>query len=193
MARVFTIRKSRKATKCGRCGDTIPAGSTYHWLKPRYGGKKVRCVKYACRFRASDKSGAKTAVVYDAIEDAEQELQSATSHEDIQSVLQNVADVAREVAGEYQEANDTWTQNGASDNSEWVEKADECESFADTLESWEFSGEHDEDEVKKEEQDIELEPAETYEARMEAQDEAWEQRLEEMKEDAISALSEFSL
>lgn len=150
MARVFTVDKSRTEHRCGKCGDVIATGSAYRYATPYRRAKLVRCMKASCAFRQSDLSGAHSAQLYDAIDDAESAVQSAESVEDIKSVLEDVAGVAREVAELYDEANQTWTQNGASENSEWAEKKDACESFADELDGWEPDEEIDEDEVRAE-------------------------------------------
>lgn len=171
MARVFTVPKSRKQHKCGKCYKDIEVGSSYRWMKPRYGGKCIRCTDYACRFRPTDTSSAKTAQVYEAIEDAEVEIAGASDIDTIKDALASVADTARSVADEYNEANSTWTQNGASENSEWQEKEEACNEFADTLESWEPDDAPDED----------------------VNDDERERVLDEARTAAIDALGEFSL
>lgn len=198
MSRVFTIEKSRKSHKCGNCGDTIKVGEPYRWTKPRYGGKKVRCVKPSCKFRQSDLSGAKTAVIYDAIEDAQKVIETAESHEEIQAALQGVAEVARDVGSEYEDANSSWA-GGSTSNPEFEEKAEACNSFADELEGWEFSDTYEEEEVRQEaiEEVPAKEEGETdseYDDRLvELQDQAWQETLQSMRDEAGDALSEFSL
>jgi hypothetical protein len=55
MPRIYNVKKSRKDQgACSKCGDPLPAGTPYRWIKPRYGRKRVRCTKHECRFRASD-------------------------------------------------------------------------------------------------------------------------------------------
>lgn len=196
MPRINTVEKSRKPQTCGKCGDKIPVGSPYRWIKPRYGGARTRCQKPACAFRPTDLSSAKTARIEEAIEDAEQAVQDAASHDEIQTVLQEVADVAREVADEYQEASDNWA--GGAGHEEYSEKADACGSFADELEGWACSGEEDEDAVRETAaEDVERgedESDEEYKERLEQeQDGAWEQALQEMKDEATDVLSGFSV
>jgi len=171
MARVFTVPESRKQHKCGKCGKDIAVGQPYRWMKPRYGGKRIRCTEFACRFRPTDTSSAKTAQVYEAIEDAESEIGGASDIDDIKSVLSNVADTARSVADEYNKANSTWTQNGASENSEWQEKEEACNEFAYALESWEPDEDISDD----------------------ANDDERERIIDDARTAAVGALGEFSL
>lgn len=141
------INNSRKPHTCSKCGDLIPIRSSYHKTKPRYGSASIRCMKYECRFRPTDLSSAKTARIEEAIENAEIEIQTADDHDAIQSVLESVTEVAREVGKEYQEASDNWA--GGNGHEEFQEKADACESFASTLESWSYSGETKEETINE--------------------------------------------
>lgn len=195
MPRVNVVEKSRKPVKCGRCGDTVPAGGSYRSIKPRYGSKKIRCMKPSCAFRPTDLSSAKSARIEEVIEDATVALDAAGNYDEIQAILQEVADVAREVADEYQEASDNWA--GGNGHEEFQEKADTCGSFADDLESWTPSGEQDEDAVReavKEDCDQGAQSKEEYAAWLEEeQDEAWERVLQEMKDEAVGVLEGFSL
>lgn len=195
MPRINTVEKSRKPVKCGRCGDTVPAGGSYRSIKPRYGGKQIRCMKSSCGFRPTDLSSAKSARIEEVIEDATVALDVAGSYDEIRAILQEVADVAREVADEYQEASDNWA--GGNGHEEFQEKADTCGSFADDLEGWSPSGEQDEDAVRetaKEDCDRGAESEEEYNARLEEeQDEAWETALQEMRDEALGVLEGFSL
>lgn len=49
MAKIVTVKKSRKEHICGGCGKVIPVGSPYQWISFNYGGTKVRCNK--CGFK----------------------------------------------------------------------------------------------------------------------------------------------
>lgn len=180
MPRVNVVPKSRKPVTCSSCHTTVPVGSSYRWIKPRYSPKRIRCMEYACRFRPTDLSSSKVAVIHEAIEDAEATISSATCLDDIQLALDDVAATARDVASEYQDASDQWA--GGSGNEEFQEKADICESFADELEGWEPSGETDEEEIRTQAKAEDGDP-----------DDAWEHALEEMRSEAIDKLGEFEL
>lgn len=195
--RVNIVNRARNPQTCGRCGSDIPKGSPYRWAKSRYGPKMIRCMEYACRFRPTDLSGAKTARIDEAIEDAVQSLSDAVSYDDIKSVLESVAEVVREVSEEYREANDAWA--GGQGRDDWQELQDACESFADELESWEFSEETDEEEIRQSVRDEEDEPEQgetedEYEERLkDLEDAAWNEQLDRMREEAEDVLSSFSV
>lgn len=196
MPRINTIQNSRKPVTCSHCHTTLPPGSTYRWIKPRYGSKHIRCTKPECQFKPTDLSMSKTARIEEAIDDARTDIYIASSHDELQTVLQSVADVAREVADEYQEASDNWA--GGNGHEEFQEKADMCNSFADELEGWSCSGEEDEDAVRQiAADDVEREEGESdedYNTRVQTeQDEAWEQALQEMREEAEGVLDSFNL
>lgn len=176
MPRINIVPKARKPNKCSKCQNPIPIGAAYQWIKPRYGGKRVRCMRHDCRFRPTDLSGAKTAVIDEAVEDAQDVIAHATCYDDIKAALDDVAGVAHDVAGEYQEASDNWA--GGNGNEEFQEKADACETFADDLEGWEYDGDTDEDTVRRAAvEDGDDDPGDV-----------WERVLDDMREDAINAL-----
>lgn len=196
MARVNIVPKSRKPVTCSRCSTTIPVGSSYRWIKPRYGSKRIRCMGHACRFRPTDFSSAKVAAIHETIEDAETSIAAATCLDDIQVALSDVASVAEDVAQEYQDASNNWA--GGNGNEEFQEKADACSEFASELEGWSPSGEDDEETVKA--NCAESNPREggesykDYTSRLESeQGEAWDRALEAMRDEAIDKLGEFEL
>lgn len=197
MSRVITVPNNRKELECGSCHSTIPKGAGYRWTKPRYGSRKVRCLKASCAFKASDLSSSKAAIVHDAIDDARDQILTAESQDEIQMILSDVAQTARDVGQEYQDASDQWA--GGNGHEEWQEKADQCESFADDLESWSFSGEDDEEAVRQFVRDEEDDPEDgesedDYKTRIEDLcDAAWDERLTEMRDEAIDALESFEL
>jgi hypothetical protein len=195
MPRINTVPKSRKPVICSHCHIPLPPGSTYRWIKLRYGSKQIRCTKPECQFKPTDLSTSKTARIEEAIDEARTDIYVASSHDELQTALQSVADVAREVADEYQEASDNWA--GGNGHEEFQEKADTCNSFADELEGWSWSGE-DEDQVRvragEETERLEGEDIGKWSNRQEeAGNEAWEQVLQEMREEAEGVLDSFSL
>lgn len=191
MSRVITVLNNRKELTCGNCHAVIPKGAGYRWTKPRYGSRKVRCLKPSCAFKPSDLSSSKAAIVHDAIEDAREQIRSAESHDDLQSILQSVADTAREVGQEYQDASDSWA--GGNGHPEFQERAEMCESFADELEGWTFSGETDEDTVRASVIDNQPEDSFEEEELETLQDEAWQTTLDEMRDEAEGVLDGFDL
>jgi len=180
MSRVNVVPKSRKSVTCSKCGTVVPVGSSYRWIKPRYSSKLIRCMAEDCCFRPTDLSSAKVAAIYEAIEDAEATISLATCLDDIQMALGDVVSIAQDTASEYQGASDNWA--GGNGNEEFQDKAETCENFANELESWEPSGETDEEEVRSQARDQGHDP-----------DDDWEEALEAMRSEAIDKLGEFEI
>lgn len=196
--RVTTVNAARKPVTCGKCQTKIQKGTGYSWAKSRYGPKMIRCLSFKCRFRPSDLSSAKTALIEDAIEDAQEAIELAEDYESIKQALDDVSGVAEEVGQEYQDASDAWA--GGQGRDEWTEKADACQEFASELQGWEYSGNTDEEEIKQEARDEEDdtpeqgETEEECEERIEANAQAkWEEELQAMKDEALDVLSSFSV
>lgn len=134
MPRVNTVEKSRKEQSCGSCGETIPVGAGYRWIKPRYGGKRTRCLKPACRFRSSDLvSSDKLQRVYGAQETIEDFIASwdGLDLDDVKNALDEAATEIDDVASEYRESADNIRSSFSESTT-----ADDCEEKADGLESW---------------------------------------------------------
>jgi hypothetical protein len=160
MPRINSVKKARKAQgKCGRCGKDIAVGDGYIWIKPRYGGKRVRCSDPKCRFRSSDLTGSdKLSRVYSAQEEMEDFIADWDGDEGdvsaLKDALEQAASDIREVGEEYQESadniRDSFSESSTADECE--EKAQELEGWADEIESAmdELADfEPDEDETKK--------------------------------------------
>lgn len=131
MPRVVTKTKSTagRAYSCGRCGRKIEPGERYYSYAFRYGGKYFRCIDHYPR--PSELTQSKMSEVYAAQEVASDELPNADSVEAINTIVENVAEIARTVAEEYEEAAEPF--GGAGENAERSEElgiwADELESF----------------------------------------------------------------
>lgn len=192
--KVTTVSSARKPQICGSCRTSIQKGSGYRWAKSRYGPKLVRCLSSVCNFRPTDLSSSKMAIIEEAIEDARESIELAEDYDGIKSALESCAEVARDIAAEYQDANDAWA--GGNGRDDLQEKIDICESFADELEGWEFSDLTDEEEYKQEiRSDEDQRPGESdvdFEVRIsEVLDDAWQLRLQEMRDEAGDLLSTF--
>lgn len=135
MPRVNTVAKARTDQgKCRACGDELPAGAAYRWIKPRYGSKVVRCLKAECRFRSSDlTSSDKLARVYSAQETLEDAIAGwdGEDGEDVKQALTDAAEEIRDVASEYESSADSIESAFSSSST-----ADECREKAEALESW---------------------------------------------------------
>lgn len=132
MARVTTVQKSMKAQVCGRCHTELPKGSAYRHATPGFRGTKlIRCLGPDCRFRQSELTTSKMAEVYAAQEDAFDNIDTwdGVDTDELESILQDAADRARDVAQEYADAADAMGDAGA----EMQERADEIEAWADAL------------------------------------------------------------
>lgn len=131
----------KKGLKCGNCGkDILPSrndkktkkrvlGDAYLWIKPRYGGKRIRCA--ACLFRDSDlTTSEKLGRVYDA-RDMARDAISQWDGEDLQDLRDALEDCVNEVR----------------------EVADELSSWCDEMESVELeeSDEEGDDDEKRSE------------------------------------------
>lgn len=152
MPRVTEKTKNRagKDYTCGRCGKKIEPGERYLSWSFRYGGKHFRCMEH--RPRPSELTQSKMSSVYGAVESAEDELHN-TEFSELPSLVEQVQEVAQEVADEYREAAEPFGGEGEN-----AERADELEGWADELSSFTLTVEED-DENALEEARAEVEEA----------------------------------
>lgn len=155
--RITTVAKAQKDQgSCGVCHEPIHKGDSYRWIKPRYGGKRVRHA--TCQnFRPSDMTSSdKLSRLYAAQENVEDFLSAGEfdSLDDVKGVLEEAGSEAREVGDEYRESAQNiedgfGTRTAMCDEIE--EKADSCDSWADTLEgALDYVDDWDEDNVRGE-------------------------------------------
>ena len=182
--RVTHVKHSKKPLVCSKCGAKIKPsrnekkrvtnkrtgktkwqivrvlGDSYAWIKFRHSPKRVRCSKSECRFRNSDLTQSdKLSRLYAAVEQADDAAagwdgESGTT-DDLQQVLQDLADEVREVAQEYTDSADNIEQaftGGSTTADECREKAESLESYAGELEGTSF--EDWEAEESDEEEDV---------------------------------------
>lgn len=122
---------------CGRCGKVIAKGEPYVWAKGRYTSKRVRCAEFKCRLRDSDLTDSKMSAAWAATEAVEDTLDAweGDDAEEVATALTDCAEAIREVAQEYRDSFESLPENlqqgGVAQG--WEEKADELESFADSL------------------------------------------------------------
>jgi len=136
--RTTHVAKAQKDQRnCEVCGEPITKGMAYKWVKPRYGGKRVR--HETCRdWRASELTSSKMAGVY-AAQEAFGDL-SPSSIEDVSDAVHTAGEEVRNVAEEYRESAqniEDGFQHPTFMSDELNEKADELESWADELEGFE--------------------------------------------------------
>lgn len=143
---VKSARKSKKARTC-RCGHVVQPGEGYKWAEPRFGPIKIWCHEHSPR--RSELTTSKLATLYDAQDDFTTE--GVETIEDLQASLESLAEVAREVAEEYQDSIDNMPdalQESSPAAEQMREYIYDLEQYADDLES--FSPDEQEDEESDE-------------------------------------------
>lgn len=202
MPRVHKRTKSTRGKyeyRCRGCGQKIEPGQDFYQWEKRYGGPQRRHV--ACGYpRPSELSGRKTAVVEDAIQDAQGELGKVTAAlpvewdidsdgtefdltdvvEEIRGLLEPVADEAESVGDEYESSADNMPESlqYGSQAEAMRDVADRLREWAEDLRSWEPS---------------ENEHADLPDADKESEDwdeEAWLSDANDAVENAVSALTD---
>ena len=133
--RVKNCRKS--PGECQKCGVVIKVGEPYKSIKARYGPKNIRCDKCP-DWRPSERTGSdKLSNLYGAREEVEDALAAWDSGggdaSDLRETLESAAETAETVGEEYREAAEAWEGKGPAE--EWEEKAEQCDSWKDELES----------------------------------------------------------
>jgi hypothetical protein len=113
-------------------------GERYYTWSFRYGGTRRNCHLHPPK--PSELTQSKMGEVYSAVEGAEADLAEATTPEEITDAVQAVAEVARDVAAEYEEAAEHFGGEGEN-----AERAYELEGWADDLESWGPDIDYDDD------------------------------------------------
>ena len=143
MPRVHSQTRSTRgrAKRCGRagCGREIQPGEKYFSFSFRYGGTQVRCSDHYPK--QSELTQSKLSELYAAIEDAEDEMSSAESVDDVVTALSNVEEVAQNLASEYEEAAEPFGGQGEN-----MERAEALQAYADELSN--FSPEEVEEEAE---------------------------------------------
>ncbi len=103
MAKLQVTEKSRKAWKCGRCGDEVPVGSRVIRFTVGFRGRpQERCSKTECFPKPSERESSAVASAYAAQE--EFTLNGCTSIDEIVTNVEMVAEAFREVASDYEES-----------------------------------------------------------------------------------------
>lgn len=210
--RINTVKHARKPQKCGRCGTEIKPsrdevqdgkkvrvlGDSYRWIQFNSfkggGGRHVRCASYDCRFRQSDLTNSKMSGVYAAQETAEEAIDAwdGETSDDLQAILSECAEAAREVAEEYREsaANmESAFPGGSPTIDECNEKADEIDSWADELESVDFDDKPEDDEDEDANEDEDGDKDEEKKRKREEALEEWREGCREAAREAVGALS----
>lgn len=220
MPRVNRVAKARKAQgSCGKCHKTIAAGDPYIWVKPRYGGKRVRCTDPRCRFRPSELTSSEIrSEIYSAQEDWEDNggPLNVDLARDVVESLRNVVEMIQEKLDNiesgfghtdlpvYEEL-----ESRKDDLEAWVDEgegfADEAASLADELNELRDNGPEEvevsypdrsayEDDSGFDEEAYEAacqEAEEDAEAENEALEQAWDDEVEEKEQELEAAIANF--
>lgn len=137
MARVTHVAKaqaSKNARVCRTCNQPIEVGMAYKWFATRIGRSSIRknyhsgCNIPRSAFTTSDK----LAQLYDA----QDTIDNAYGKDDIAAALDEAADIAESVAGEYEESADNIVEGFGHEtmqSEEIREKAESCTAWADVL------------------------------------------------------------
>ena len=134
MARLHHVGKARKDQgRCRVCDALVQKGDAYYHWSFRFGGRHV--VHEGCRGKlrrsatiASDKLGR----LYDAQDDAENDIDNAITGQDVAQALETCREQAEEVRDEYQESVDNLPEQ-FQDTHPAAESRDSVESWVDEL------------------------------------------------------------
>lgn len=138
VARVTYVTRSRKPYKCEKCGDEIPKGSPYKWFTVGFRSRypHVRCTKFSCEPKPSERESSQMATVLAAMESAQDQIGALDDSPEIidqfDDIRSGVVEALNEVADIYEEADQNF---GGGGNTEMGEKAEELRDAANTLES----------------------------------------------------------
>lgn len=145
---VYTVKKSRKEFICNKCGQPIIKGSSYIWWQHMH-SPEVRWHAAHGHPRPSDLASsdkvARYCTVQEQVEDAMSALSNDANADNVEELVQGLAQAMREGAEEIRSVGEEYTEaadnmesafpNGSSVIDEIREKADTCEAWADNLES----------------------------------------------------------
>lgn len=123
----------------------IAKGDTYYWWKFRYSGKRL---SKTCPKASQLTSNEALSRMYAMQENASDEMASAASLDDLQSIIEGYASELREIAGEEEDKVQNMPEQFqyGQVGEELQERADNCNSVADDLEGMDFSKDDEEEE-----------------------------------------------
>lgn len=130
LAKVNQIGRVRKPGKCEKCGLEIKVGDPAVRFAVGFRGMtRTRCTKPECFPKPSERESSLVADLYAAQEEAD--VDGAGSLEDLETVRDDVATAAREVAGQYEDS------EMFEKNYDLQERAEMLNNAADELDQWE--------------------------------------------------------
>ena len=183
MARVTTAT-ARKIWKCGKCGEEIKIGDTYHWAHPRYRAKVIRCEKCG-RPKHSELTSSEYIRQIEEITEGFN-TNTITSVDDVEGTIDSLVSELESLRDEQQERLDNMPeqlQESSSSGEMLRERIDNLESAISDLESIDTAFDVD---------DVDTDEDTTEEEKDEAISEAETEWIDEKQgeiEDALSNLS----
>lgn len=144
-AQVKTVKRANKDQgTCGHCGVPLPPGSAYRYWKPGFHGrtKYRRCMKPECAPKRSELESSKLVDAYQAIEAAEEEIEKATTVEDVKDGISDCAGAIETLIGEYEDS----IQENPMLEDQLREKIDQLQTFVDELQGFDPDDEPEEPE-----------------------------------------------
>jgi hypothetical protein len=145
MAKLNTVKKSRKEVKCEKCGVVLPPGSPYVSWKFRYGGTHYRCENHRPAYWERESNSKRQDLIRAG--DAFANAQSADSAEEASGYLLEARDYVEGVKDALQESVDAWMdtnlqfsyryesyESAISEMEDWISNVEDA---ASELESWE--------------------------------------------------------
>jgi hypothetical protein len=128
-ARVHRAAKARKEWTCGKCGDTVKVGEPVLSFSVGFRGREQRrCTKPGCYPTREELESSMVSSVYGVIDAADWDGDG--SFESIQATLEEVVEVIREVAGEYENS------EMFDKNEDLQQRAETLNAAADEIEAW---------------------------------------------------------
>lgn len=150
LAKINVTKKSRKPWECSRCRSQIPVGSEVIAFTVGFRGRtQRRCMKPECFPQPSERESSAVSAVYAAQEAVD--FSTATSLEELEQMVDDVAEACTEVASEYEDS------EMFEINEDLQERAETLNAAAEDLGNWadDLDEEPTEDEERFQEQECE--------------------------------------
>lgn len=130
MAKILRVEKSRKETKCSKCGQVIPVGSSYVYGTPFHRPKVVRCI--SCGLKSYELSGSNWVQTVGEIMEDFEKVYGYT-----EDGIDSVKDALEELRDTCQDSFDNMPEQlQYSENGELLEsRIEQCEDALNELDS----------------------------------------------------------
>jgi len=170
-----TVKAARNDQgECRKCGTPLPAGTGYRYWKPGFRSRvkyKV-CTKPECTPKRSELDGSNMSAALEAQEAAHDSVDGAEDFDTVQQAVDDCASSARDLSNEYEDSANEYPMLAEQN----AEKQEMLDTWADALEG-----------VQSDEPEVNAEYTRTSE-QIAADQEAWDDALEEFKSEARDAI-----